>query len=84
MGPDGAEKRSYGLGDYIFVDLRLKFGWRRIPGWWGDVASAMQDVKRKATKESAVLVHAGKEAKAHVKGAGRTERTLKPVPIVGC
>ena len=37
---------TYRMEDLIFVDLRLHFGGRGSPGWWGLVASAIQEAHR--------------------------------------
>ena len=42
VDPDGTRYFGYVLGEIIFVVLRLQFGWRGIPGWWGLISAAMQ------------------------------------------
>ena len=42
VDPAGAAAFGYVLGDHLFVDLRLQFGWKGIPGWWGVIASSIQ------------------------------------------
>ena len=44
--PAGAMNFVYVLGDNLFVDLRMQFGWRESPGWRGVIASAIQQAQR--------------------------------------
>ena len=55
VDPAGAAAFGYVVADYIVVDMRLQFGWRGGAGWWGVVASAMQDAQRKTTRATAVF-----------------------------
>ena len=42
VDPDGARVFGYVLGEFLFIDLRLQFGWRGSPGWWWVISAAMQ------------------------------------------
>ena len=42
VDPAGAANFGYGRRRYFFIDLRLQFGWRGSPGWYGVIASAIQ------------------------------------------
>ena len=78
----GAANVGYVLGGYLFIDLRLQFGWRGSPGWWGVTASVIQQAQRQTTKASATILAAGKVATAHVQVAGRTGVAVEPLPQV--
>ena len=41
VAPDRAATFAYRLGDLIFADLSLQFGWRESPGRWGIEASTI-------------------------------------------
>ena len=66
VDPDGAAIFGYVLGEYLFVDLRLQFGWRVSPGWWGVISAAMQHVQRNTKRASASFSQAGDRAVEHV------------------
>ena len=83
VDPAGAANFGYVLGGYLFIDLRLQFGWRGSPGWWGVIASAIQQAQRQTTRASATILAAGKEATAHVQVAGHTGVAVEPLPR-GC
>ena len=70
VDPAGVVNFGYVLGNYLFIDLRLQFGWRGGPGWWGVVASAIQQAQRQTTRASATTLDAGVAATAHVRIAG--------------
>ena len=57
----------YVVASYIVVDMRLQFRRRGSPGWWGIVASAMQDVQRKTAHKTVVISDAGARATSHEK-----------------
>ena len=78
----GAETFSCVLRGYLFFDLRLQFGWRGSPGWWGLIASAIQQAQRQTKKASATVQAAGKDATAHVQGAWHTGVAVEPLPRV--
>ena len=44
--PAGAADFGYVLGEYLLMDMRLQLGWRGSPGWWGVIASAVQQAQR--------------------------------------
>ena len=78
VDPDGAAAFGYVLGRYLFVDLRLQFGWRGSPGWWGVISAAMQHAQCNTTRASASFSQAGDRAVEHVTIAPSTGR-----PVVG-
>ena len=66
VDPDGAAAFGYVLGQYLIVDLRLQFGWRGSPGWWGVISAAIQRAQRNTTRASASFSQAGDRAVEHV------------------
>ena len=66
VDPAGAAAFGYAIADYIVVDMRLQVGWRGSPGWWGLVASAMQDAQRKSTRVTGVILEEGIRATSQV------------------
>ena len=85
VGEDAAVAVNFGyvLGDHLFVDLRLKFGLRGIPGWWGMISSVIQQAQRQTTRASATILEAGTAATAHVQVAALTGVEARPLPE-GC
>jgi len=80
VDPDGAAAFGYVLGEYLFVDLRLQFGWRGSPGWWGVISAAMQHAQRNTTRASASFSRAGDRAVEHVTVAQATGRPVAQWP----
>ena len=78
--PEGAASFGYVLREYLLIYLRLQFGWKGRPGWWGVIASAIQQTQRQTTKASGTVLAAGKEAIAHVQVAGNTGVLVQPLP----
>ena len=66
VDPDGVAVFGYVLGEYRFADLRLQFGWRGSPGWWGVISAAMQLAQRNTTRASASFSQAGDRVVEHV------------------
>ena len=80
VDPDGAAAFGYVLGRYLFVDLRLQFGWRGSPGWWGVVSAAMQHAQRNTTRAAASFSQAGDRAVEHVRIAPCSGRPVVSWP----
>lgn len=54
VDPAGAPAFGYVVGDSsVTADLRLHFGWRDSPRWWGLAASVIEHVRRQTTQDSA-------------------------------
>ena len=68
------------IGELLVVDLRLQFGWRGSPGWWGLVASAIEHVHRQTTRDTVRVTPSGVRAAAHVKIAPPTGKGIVPIP----
>ena len=47
--PAGAPAFDYMFGDRVVVDLRLQFGWRNSPGFWGLMACALEHANTHST-----------------------------------
>ena len=62
----GAPASGYVFGDRIVVDLRLKFGWRNSPEFWGWMASALEHAHTHSTFQGADVSQQGAAAVAHV------------------
>lgn len=78
--PSGAPAFRYVVGDFLVVDLRLQFGWRRSPGWWELAASMIEYVHRQTTVDTVRLTPSGVRAAAHVKIAPLTGKETTPTP----
>lgn len=78
--PAGAAAFAYVVGEFVVVDLRLQFGWRGSPGWFGLAAGAIEHAQRGTTEDSAVFTQSGLRAVEHVKIAPETGNVLQPVP----
>ena len=72
------------------MDLRLQFGWRNSPGYWGLLASALEHAHTRSTFQGAVVSPQGAAAVAHVGIAPprgvpvvSLPRDCRPVPGVG-
>ena len=79
FAPDRAAAFAYRLEDLVFVDLRLQFGWRGCPGWWGVVASAIQEVHQSTTWASPGISVAATEATSHVGVLEPTRKVMEPL-----
>ena len=80
VDPAGAPAFAYVVGEFLVVDLRLQFGWRGSPGWWGLVASAIEHVHRRTTRDTVRLTPSGVRAAAHVRVAPPTGHGIVPIP----
>ena len=49
VDPVGAPVFGYGMGEYVVVDLRLQFGWRNSPGFWGLMSPALKHLHTHST-----------------------------------
>ena len=90
VDPVGAPAFGYVTGGHVVVDLRLQFGWRNSPGFWGLMASALEHSHTHSTFLDAVVSPQGVAAVAHVKmspprGApvASLPRDCRPVPGTG-
>ena len=66
VDPVGASVFGYVTGGRVFVDLRLQFGWRNSPGYWGLLASALEHAHTRSTFQGAVVSPQGAAAVVHV------------------
>ena len=66
LDPAGAPAFGYAFGDRVIVDLRLQFGWRNSPGFWGLMASALKHACTYFTFQGADIFQQGAAAVAHV------------------
>ena len=80
VDPDGARVFGYVLGEFLFIDLRLQFGWRGSPGWRGVISAAMQHAQRNTTRASALFSPAGDRAVEYVTVAQKTRRPVVSWP----
>ena len=60
----GASVFGYVTGGRVVVDLRLQFGWRNSPGYWGFLASALKHAHTRSTFQGAVVSPQGAAAVA--------------------
>lgn len=63
-----------------FVDLRLQFGWRRIPRSWGVITSAIEHAQRQMIRASVTILAVGVAATEHVLVVADTGVVAKPLP----
>ena len=66
VDPAGAPAFGYVFGDRAVVDLRLQFGWRNSPGFWGLMASALEHAHTHSTFQGTDVSPKGAAAVAHV------------------
>ena len=66
VDPAGAPNFGYVFGDHVVVDLRLRFGWRINPGFWGLMASALEHAHTHSRFQGADFFQQGAAAVAHV------------------
>ena len=67
VDPAGAPAFGYVFGDRVVVDLRLHFGWRNSPGFWGLMASALEHAHTHSTFQGADVSQQGAAAVVHVR-----------------
>ena len=80
VGPDEAGVFGYVLGEFLFVDLRLQFGWRGSPGCWWVISAAMQHAQRNTKRASALFSPTENRAVEHVTVAQKTRRSVVAWP----
>ncbi|CAM9869003.1 unnamed protein product, partial [Pylaiella littoralis] len=80
VDPAGAPAFAYIVRGFLVVDLRLQFGWRGSPGWFGVVASAIEAEHRRTTKNSVKFNQAGIRTTKHVKIAQQSGKQIVSVP----
>ena len=80
VDPAGAVNFGYVLGDHLFINPRLQFGWRGSPGWWGVLANAIQQAQRQTTRASVTILDARVAVTAHVRVAEDTGVKAEPLP----
>ena len=80
VSPGGAQAFAYVFGEFLVVDLRLQFGWRGSPGWFGLVAGAIEHAQCNTPVEEAVFTPSGLRAVEHVRVEPPTGRPVMPVP----
>ena len=90
IDPVGASVFGYVSGGRVVVDLRLQFGWRNSPGYWGLLASVHEHAHTRSTFQGAVVSPQGAAAVADVGIAPprgvpvvSLPRDCRPVPGVG-
>lgn len=80
VDPAGAAAFAYVFGEFVVVDLRLQFGWRGSPGWFGLAAGAIEHAQCHTTKDTAVFTPSGLRAVEHVNIAPATGNDKEPIP----
>ena len=58
---------GYATGEYVVVDLRLQFGWRNSPGFWGLMPSALENSHTHSTFQDAAVFPQGAAAVERVR-----------------
>jgi len=66
VDPAGASTFGYVFGNRVVVDLRLQFGWRNSPGFWGLMTSALEHAHTHTTFQGADVSRQGAAAVSHV------------------
>ena len=67
VDPEGSPAFGYRVGNYAIVHLRLRFGWRSSPGFWGLFSAALEHAHNHTTFQPAEVSTQGAAAVAHVK-----------------
>ena len=67
VDPVGVPVFGYAMGEYVVVDLRLQFGWRNSPGFWGLMASALEHAHALSTFQDGAVSPQGAAAVEHVR-----------------
>ena len=52
VDPSKAANVGYGRKAYLFIDLRLQFGWRGSPGRCGMIATAISEAHRRPQRQN--------------------------------
>ena len=58
---------GYAMGEYVVVELRLRFGWRNSPGFWGLMDSALEHSHTHSTFQYAAVSQQGAAAVEYVR-----------------
>ena len=66
VDPEGAPVFGYKFGNHVVVDLRLQFGWRSSPGFWGLFSAALEHAHTHTTFQHAEVTAHGAAAVDHV------------------
>ena len=67
VDPVGAPVFGYAMGEYVVVELRLRFGWRNSPGFWGLMDSALEHSHTHSTFQYAAVSQQGAAAVEYVR-----------------
>ena len=70
----------YAMGSYVVVNLRLQFGWRNSPGFWGLMASALEHVHTHSTFQDLAVSPQGAAAVEHVRHAPLRRGSVRSLP----
>lgn len=81
--PAGAPAFGYRVEDTVLVDLRLQFGWRSSPGFWGLAAAALEHSHNHTSFRGARPTASGVKAAAGVSIPERPAARATPLPT-GC
>ena len=79
-GPAGAPIYGYAMGGHVVVDLRLQFGCRISPGFWGLMAAALEHAHTHSTFRDAVVPPQEAAAVEHVQLAPSRGVPIKWLP----
>ena len=71
---------AYPMGGYVVVDLRLQFGWRKSPGFWGLMVSALEHAHTHSTFQDAAVSPQGAAAVEHVRLAPPRGGSVRSLP----
>ena len=80
VDPEGTPVFGYGMGEYVVVDLRLQFGWRNTPGFWGLMASALKHSHTHSTFKDAAVSPQGAAAVEHMRLAPPRGASVTSLP----
>ena len=82
LDPVGAPVFGFVMGEYGVVDLRLQFGWRNSPRFWGLMASALEHSYTHPTFEDAAVSPQGAAAVEHVGLAAQRGGSVTSLPRI--
>ena len=80
VDPVGAPGFGYAVGEYVVLNLRLQFGWRNSPGFWGLMASALEHSHTHSTFQDAAVSPQGAAAVEHVRLAPPRGSSVASLP----
>lgn len=80
VDPQHAANFGFVLDGFVVVDLRLQFGWRNSPGFWGLAASALEHSHNQTTFRDASVCDQGRAAVAHVSVDAEAGRETMSIP----